>query len=291
MPDSTPASQSLFEKLSHFLFREPQDRIQLMQLLKEAQSRELLGADALQMIQGALAVSEMKARDIMVQKLDMIALCESDNLAGAIEKIVQSPHSRFPLLSVDQEQIIGIILAKDVLRASTQGTPITNLAAIARPAMLIPESKRLDHLLKEFRLNRNHMAILLDEYGTLSGLITLEDVLEQIVGDIIDEHDQTDISLNIEQTENLNYIVKARTPLSDFNDYFNTNYTYEECDTIGGYLLHQFSHFPESDETITLGDLTIKILSARSREIRLLSVTRSIQPTGTPACGDSSYHS
>lgn len=262
-----------------------------MQLLKEAQSRELLGADALQMIQGALAVSEMKARDIMVQKLDMIALCESDNLAGAIEKIVQSPHSRFPLLSVDQEQIIGIILAKDVLRASTQGTPITNLAAIARPAMLIPESKRLDHLLKEFRLNRNHMAILLDEYGTLSGLITLEDVLEQIVGDIIDEHDQTDISLNIEQTENLNYIVKARTPLSDFNDYFNTNYTYEECDTIGGYLLHQFSHFPESDETITLGDLTIKILSARSREIRLLSVTRSIQPTGTPACGDSSYHS
>lgn len=265
---------SWLERLSHALLREPQDRKQLIELLHDAKDRHLLDADALGMIEGVLNVSEMKVRDVMVPRPQMVFIEESTDPQSAIPTVVKSGHSRFPVVGEDHDQIAGILLAKDLLKSATSDGKVISIHDLIRPATFIPESKRLDVLLKEFRLNRNHMAIVVDEYGGIAGLVTIEDVLEQIVGDIIDEYDPAEQEPFIKQLSDLEYSVKALTSIDEFNEYFNTDYEHEDFDTVGGLVLHKFSHLPKAGETITFDDFKIKVIHAESRGIQLLKITR-----------------
>ena len=274
MKDDNDPHPSWLERLSHALFREPQDRKQLVELLHDAKERHLLEADALGMIEGVLNVSETKVRDIMIPRPQMVTVDENADPDTAIPAVVKSAHSRFPVIAESRDQVIGILLAKDLLKHTIEKKTGVRVRDLIRPATFIPESKRLDVLLKEFRLNRNHMAIVVDEYGGIAGLVTIEDVLEQIVGDIIDEYDPAEEEPNIKQLSNLEYSVKALTPISEFNEYFNTGYDQEDIDTIGGLILHKISHFPKKGETFSLDDLKITIVQAEARSIKLLRVIR-----------------
>lgn len=272
------AHHSWLERLSHAILREPHDEKQLIEVLNDAKERKLLDADELNMMKGVLQVSKMKVRDIMVPRPQMVVVNKEANPKEATPIIVQSAHSRFPVVGDSRDQIIGILLAKDLLKhiASQHYEEEVKISSLVRPAIFIPESKRLDTLLKEFRLKRNHMAIVVDEYGGISGLVTIEDVLEQIVGDIVDEYDPAEQEPFIKQLTDLEYTVNPLTPLHEFNEYFNTDYESEDFDTIGGLVLHKFSHLPKSGETITFDDFKITILKAESRGITLLKVTRNL---------------
>lgn len=237
-------------------------------------NRELLDAEALGMIEGVLQVSEMKVRDITIPRPQMMVIEEDADPATAIPMIIQAGHSRFPVVGENRDQVVGILLAKDLLKYSNHATTTVTIRDLARPATFIPESKRLDVLLKEFRLNRNHMAIVVDEYGGIAGLVTIEDVLEQIVGDIVDEYDTTEQELFIKQLSDLTYSVKALTPIDEFNDYFNTDYQHEDFDTVGGLVLHQFSYLPKPGETIAFDDFQVTVIKAEVRGIKLLKFTR-----------------
>ncbi|MCB1826881.1 MAG: CBS domain-containing protein [Coxiellaceae bacterium] len=271
MKEDNDAHPSWLERLTHALLREPQDRKQLIEVLHDAKDRHLLDADALTMIEGVLNVSEMKVRDVMVPRPQMVVVEEDTDPKAALPTVVRSGHSRFPVIGESRDQIVGILLAKDLLKTN-EGT--NTIHDLLRPATFIPESKRLDVLLKEFRLNRNHMAIVVDEYGGIAGLVTIEDVLEQIVGDIVDEYDSAEQEPFIKQLSDLEYSVKALTPIDEFNEYFNTDYSHEDFDTVGGLILHKFSHFPKPGETISFDDFKIKIIHASSRGIQLIKVTR-----------------
>ena len=274
MNEDNDPHPSWLERLSHALLREPQDRKQLIELLHDAKDRHLLDADALGMIEGVLNVSEMKVRDVMVPRPQMVFIEENADPQSATPTVVKSGHSRFPVVGEDHDQIAGILLAKDLLKSATSDGKAISIRDFIRPATFIPESKRLDVLLKEFRLNRNHMAIVVDEYGGIAGLVTIEDVLEQIVGDIIDEYDPAEQEPFIKQLSDLEYSVKALTPIDEFNEYFNTDYEHEDFDTVGGLVLHKFSHLPKAGENITFDDFKIKVIHAESRGIQLLKLTR-----------------
>jgi magnesium and cobalt transporter len=274
MSEEDNANPSWLERLSHALLREPHDRKQLIELLHDAKNRQLLDADALGMIEGVLQVSEMKVRDITIPRPQMIVVEEDTTPETALPIIIEAGHSRFPVVGENRDQVVGILLAKDLLKHSSQSTSTVKIRDLARPATFIPESKRLDVLLKEFRLSRNHMAIVVDEYGSIAGLVTIEDVLEQIVGDIVDEHDTTEQELFIKQLSDLEYSVKALTPINEFNEYFNTDYEHEDFDTVGGLILHKFSYLPKPGETIEIDDLKISIIQAEMRGIKLIKVTR-----------------
>ena len=270
--DSHP---SWFERLSHALLREPQDRKQLIDLLHDAKDRQLLDADALNMIEGVLQVSESHVRDVMVPRPQMVAIEEDMTPKEAIPLVVKSAHSRFPVLGESRDNVVGILLAKDLLKLSAgQEKAPTKIRDLLRPATFIPESKRLDVLLKEFRLNRNHMAIVVDEYGGVAGLVTIEDVLEEIVGEISDEYDTAEQEYFIKQVGNNEYAVKALTPIEEFNEYFNTEYQHEDFDTVGGLILQKFSHLPKAGEKITFDDFKVTVIQAKTRGIKLLRVTR-----------------
>ena len=274
MNEDNDPHPSWLERLSHALLREPHDRKELVELLHDAKNRHLLDADALTMIEGVLNVSEMKVRDVMVPRPQMVVVAEDSDPNKAIPIIVKSAHSRFPVVDSGNNQVIGILLAKDLLKFTSEIKPDLKVRDLIRPATFIPESKRLDVLLKEFRLNRNHMAIVVDEYGGVAGLVTIEDVLEQIVGDIVDETDPTEEEPNIKQINNLEYSVKALTPIEEFNEYFNTEYDHEDFDTVGGLILHKMSHLPKSGETAEFDDFKITIIEAQSRGIKLIKVKR-----------------
>lgn len=278
--DDTEPHPSWFERLSHALLREPQDRKQLIELLHDAKKRHLLDADALHMIEGVLNVSEMKVRDVMIPRPQMVVVEEDADPKTAIPAIVKSAHSRFPVVGESRDKIVGILLAKDLLKHVTETTPTIKIRDLIRPATFVPESKRLDALLKEFRLNRNHMAMVVDEYGGIAGLVTIEDVLEQIVGDIADEYDIAEQEPNIKQLSDLEYSVKALTPIEEFNEYFNTAYDDEDFDTVGGLVLHKFSHLPKPGEKIKFDDFKIKVIHAEARGIKLLKVKRLISNKG-----------
>ena len=266
---------SWFERLSHALLREPQDRRQLIKLLHDAKDRQLLDADALDMIEGVLQVSESQVRDVMIPRPQMIVVEEDMDPETAIPLIVKSAHSRFPVVGENRDNIIGILLAKDLLKL-TAGEQYAHVKIrdLVRPATFIPESKRLDVLLKEFRLNRNHMAIVVDEYGGIAGLVTIEDVLEEIVGEIADEYDTTEQEPLIKQLGDNAYSVKALTPIEEFNEYFNTDYEHEDFDTVGGLILQKFSHLPKPGETIEFDDFKVKVVQAETRGIKLVRITR-----------------
>jgi magnesium and cobalt transporter len=269
--DDTHSKPTLLERLSAFIMREPEDREQLIELLHTAHERNLLDADALSMIEGVLQVSELHARDIMIPRSQMDVIDINESPDKFVPLVIQTAHSRFPVTSGNKDDIIGILLAKDLLRYYA-GEEEFNVREMLRPAVFIPESKPLNVLLKEFRKNRNHIAIVVDEYGGVAGLVTIEDVLEQIVGDIEDEYDFDEVEDNIIQDKTGQYRVKAMTEIEDFNDKFGTMFSDEEFDTIGGLVLKHFGRVPQRGEQVLMDGLTFTVLRADSRRVYLLEV-------------------
>lgn len=273
MNEEHSTHKSWLDRLSQILHREPQNREQLMEILRLAASRDILDNDALTMIEGVLAVSEIQVRDIMIPRSQMVVVDQSAPPKEFLPIIIESQHSRFPVIGENRDEVIGILLAKELLRFTFSGEENFNIRNILRPAVFIPESKRLNVLLKEFRLSRNHMAIIVDEYGGISGLVTIEDVLEQIVGEIEDEYDIEDINTYIRKLSDNQYTVKALTPIDKFNEYFDENFSDEDFDTIGGLIMQQFERLPKRGDTIRIGKCTFKILHADNRRIRLVKMT------------------
>lgn len=266
--------RSWFERLSHLLIREPKDREQLMEVLRDAEEREILSSEMLSMIESVVQVSEMQVREVMVPKAQMAAISIESNLDTILPCVVESGHSRFPVMDDSGSDVIGILLAKDLLKFSfKKSAGEFDIREFLRPATFVPQSKRLDVLLREFRINRNHMAIVIDEYGHVSGLVTIEDVLEQIVGDIEDEYDIEEED-KIKKHENNIYTVKASTPIEDFNEYFHTAFSDEEFDTMGGLVLQAFGHLPKRGEMILLDQYQFKVLHSDNRRIYLLEVSK-----------------
>lgn len=264
--------RSWFERLSNMLIREPKDRTQLMDVLRDAEERDILSSEMLSMIESVLQVSEMQVREVMIPKSQMVVVEKSSSLELLLPILIESAHSRFPVLDDESGDVIGILLAKDLLKfyfnPSSHDFSVTD---IMRPAVFVPQSKRLDILLREFRIKRNHMAIVIDEYGHVAGLVTIEDVLEQIVGDIEDEYD-TDEEDDIKKHTDGTYTVKATTLVDDFNEYFNTEFSDEEFDTIGGIVLQGFGHLPKRGESIKIENYQFKVLHSDNRRIHLLEV-------------------
>jgi magnesium and cobalt transporter len=265
---------SWLERLGQALLGEPRDRQELVALLRDAEQRRLLDADVLAMIEGALQVSEMRVRDIMVPRSQAVMLERDMELREMLEEIVSSAHSRFPVIGESRDEVLGILLAKDLLPyLPPLGDGRVPVRDLLRPAVFVPESKRLNVLLREFRSSRNHMAIVVDEYGGVSGIVTIEDVLEQIVGEIDDEHDVEEEELFIRQHGPEEYTVKALTSVEDFNAAFGTELSDEEFDTIGGHLLKAFGRLPSRGEATTLEGLRFEVLNADNRRIHLLKVS------------------
>ena len=256
---------SWLERLSMLLIREPEDRDQLIELLHSAYERNLLDADALAMIEGAIAVSEMQVREVMVPRAQMDMIDINTEPTEFIPFIIETAHSRFPVFDKNRDEIIGILLAKDLLRFS-QGDE-HDIRDMLRPSIFIPESKPLNVLLRDFRKNRNHIAIVVDEYGGVAGLVTIEDVLEQIVGDIEDEYDFDETEDNLVLTRQGSYRIKASTELEDFNAHFHTHFDTSEYETIGGLILNHFNRLPKRGEQIEIEGLRFRILRADSRRI------------------------
>jgi len=262
---SESKKSKLIERLSHFLLREPEDREQLFELLKSSYEKNLMDADSLSMIEGVLQVSDIQVRDIMIPRSQMDMIDISHPPEKFIPFIIQTAHSRFPVIEDDKNDVIGTLLAKDLLKYYAGDD--FEIRDMLRPAVFIPESKRLNVLLKEFRGSRNHIAIVVDEYGGVSGMVTIEDVLEQIVGEIEDEFDFDETEDNIIQDTDGRYRVKASTEIEDFNEYFKSNFSNEEFSTIGGLIIHAFGHLPKRDEKITFQGFRITILRADSRKL------------------------
>ena len=265
--DSKPG---FIERLTSLLLREPEDRAQLMQTLHAAYERNLMDADALTIIEGALAASETRVTDVMVPRAQMDVIDIDDPLLETLPEIIEAAHSRFPVIDGDRDNILGILLAKDLLRLHTEEH--FELRDWLRPAVFIPESKRLNVLLREFRVSRNHMAIVVNEYGGVAGLVTIEDVLEQIVGDIEDEYDFDEAHDNIRLDSAGRYRVKARTEIEDFNATFSTSFSDQECDTVGGLVLRHLGRVPKRNESVDIDGVRFQVLRADSRRLYTLLV-------------------
>lgn len=272
------ARRSLLQRLGDLFSDEPTDQAELQEMLQAAAERDLIDPDALNIIFGALQVTEMQVRDIMLPRKLLVALCAQDRPEQIFQQIIKSQHSRFPVYGDDLDDIKGILHAKDLLALALHGQALDagsfDIKDFIRPATMVPESKRLNVLLQEFRATRNHMAVVVDEYGQVAGAVTIEDVLEQIVGEIEDEHDVDEEGLIKQLSEHV-FNVKAATPIDEFNEQFGVDYADDEFDTIGGLLLKAFGHVPDRGEKITLGALTYTVLNADSRRLRLVEVSRS----------------
>jgi magnesium and cobalt transporter len=272
--EGASSRRTLLDWLSDLFSDEPSDRSQLMDVLRDAADRQIMDAEVLNIIFGALQVSDMKARDIMIPRSQLVYLKVSDPIEVLLPTIIDSQHSRYPVIGDDLDDIKGILHAKDLLPlVLLQDQNSFDIKDYIRQATVIPESKRLNVLLEDFRQTRNHMAVVVDEYGHVSGVVTIEDVLEQIVGEIEDEHDVDDESF-IKQLDDHTYHVKATTEVEDFNGYFETQIDEEEFDTIGGVVLKAFGHLPDRGEMVEIDSLRFKVLNADSRRIRLLQVKR-----------------
>jgi len=270
---SDPSRPSLLERLSTLILREPEDRAQLLALLRSAYQRNLLDADALTMIEGALTVSEMPVRDIMIPRAQMDVIDIHQKVEDFIPQVISTAHSRFPVIDQNRDDVIGILLAKDLLRYYA-GEEEFKVRDMLRPAVFVPESKRLNVLLREFRASRNHMAIVADEYGGVAGLVTIEDVLEQIVGEIEDEYDFDEASDNILLESSGRYRVKALTQIADFNAAFGTHFSDQEHDTVAGLVIAQLGRVPRRGETLAVDGLKFQVLRADSRRVYTLLVDK-----------------
>ena len=266
-----PYKPTFFERLSSLLLRKPEDREQLMRLLESAHQRNLLDADALSITQGALAASELSVRDAMVPRAQMQAIDIDDQLDDIIALVNRSGHSRFPVIDGSRDKVIGLLLAKDLLRLKNETE--FRLRDCLRPAVFIPESKRLNVLLREFRVSHNHMAVVVDEYAGVCGLITIEDVLEQIVGDIEDEYDFDENDGNIRRDQSGRYRVKAQTEIDDFNASLGTRFSDEDANTVGGLLLNHLGRVPKRNEMLVIDGVRFQVLRADNRRLYTLLVS------------------
>ena len=273
--DTAAAPRSLLDRLSHALLGEPATRDDLIDVLRDSAKRDLLDRDSLDMIEGVLQVAEMKVRDIMVPRSQMDVVDKDSPPEGYLPMLIESGHSRFPMVDGDKDKVIGILLAKDLLRylfLDKKKRAQFNVHDMLRPAVFVPESKRLNVLLREFRTSRNHMAIVVNEYGGVAGLVTIEDVLEQIVGEIADEYDIED-DVMIMPRDGGEYVVKALVTLADFNTRLNSQLAHEEIDTVGGLVMSRLGHVPRRGEKIDIDNWRFEVLRADSRRVYLLKVT------------------
>jgi magnesium and cobalt transporter len=262
------------KRLTQSFAAEPQNRQQLLEILREARTRGLLEADALPMLEGVLEVSDLQVRDIMVPRAQMVFVRRDDPASRILPTVVESGHSRFPVMDEDRDDIVGILLAKDLLRlVSSEARERFDIREFMRPAVFVPESKRLNMLLKEFRGNRNHMAIVVDEYGGVSGLVTIEDVIEQIVGDIDDEFDIEEDDQNIRKEAEHQYAVRGVTRLEEFNEYFGTDLADADFDTVAGLVMKALGRLPRRGEAVQLAGLELRVVRVDRRRIDMLRVT------------------
>lgn len=270
-PSKHSPQKSWVEKISHLLTGEPQDLEDLKEILREARENELLDTDALAMIEGVLQVSQMRVRDIMIPRIQMVAVPQEAELEAIFPQVIEFCHSRYPVIEDDRSKVVGVLLAKDLLTHVLQNKSMT-VQQIMRPPCIVPESKRLNVLLKELRTNGNHMAIVVDEYGQAAGLVTIEDILEQIVGDIEDEHDEhEDEGYFIKRSEH-EYLIKALTPIEEFDEHFSTHLATDEYDTVGGFIVSQLEHMPKKGESLEVGDLRFEVVRADSRRVHLIKL-------------------
>jgi len=283
MQDPSPSRTStqtrhktVLERLSAFIFREPENRADLLTALQDAHERNLLDADALSMMESVLQVSELRALDLMVPRSQMDVIDLSEPPRSWLPRVIDTAHSRFPVIEGNRDQVLGVLLAKDLLRYYQDAN--FDVRSLVRPALFVPETKPLNVLLREFRANRNHMAIVIDEYGGVAGLITIEDVLEQIVGDIDDEFDRDERADHIVAEPDGRYRVKALTEIAEFNAAFSTRLSDAAANTVGGLITEHLGHVPKRGDAIELEDLRIEVLRADARRALLLQVTRLHRP-------------
>jgi magnesium and cobalt transporter len=266
------APRSWLGRLGQALSGEPRNRDELLEELRGAQANGLVSADTLAMIEGAIAVADKQVSDVMVPRSQMVCVPVDEPLAEALRIVVESGHSRFPVTGEDRDEIVGILLAKDLLRCFAQGDSDTPLSSLIRRTSMIPESKRLNELLKEFRSGRQHMAIVVDEFGGVAGLVTIEDVLEEIVGDISDEHDDDETSGLIQREPSGRWLVSALTPVADFNDALGSRFEDDEFDTVGGLVTAAFGHLPRVGEQVEIDGLRFTVTRADKRRLLQLGV-------------------
>ena len=270
---SSNEQKSWFNKLTQAFAHEPRNRQELLEVLRDAHQNKLLDSEALTIVEGAIQVADLQVRDIMVPRSQMISIKASQTPREFLPAIIDAAHSRYPVVGESLDDVIGILLAKDLLPLILQGEqPNFNIKDLLRPATFVPESKRLNVLLREFRANHNHMAVVIDEYGGVAGLVTIEDVLEQIVGDIEDEHDVEEDGY-IKPLPSGDYLIKALTPIDSFNETFDSQFSDDEYDTVGGLVMNAFGHLPKRNEVTEIGEFRFRVLNADSRRIHLLRLT------------------
>ena len=261
------AKKGFFQSLlNNFFPADPKNREELVEAIRDSEQNEVINQETRQMIEGVIEISELRVRDIMIPRSQIVFINAQQSLSECLDVIIESAHSRFPVIADERDNVIGLLLAKDLLKYLRPDAQPFSVHEVLRPAVIIPESKRVDRMLKEFRSERFHMAIVVDEFGSISGLVTIEDILEQIVGDIEDEFDEEDVE-DIRQLSKHIYAVQALTDIEDFNQYFGTGFTGEEVDTIGGVIMQAFGYLPTRGESITLDNIEFKVTSADSRRI------------------------
>ncbi|MEF1253621.1 MULTISPECIES: CNNM family magnesium/cobalt transport protein CorC [unclassified Vibrio] len=267
-----PSRKSFFGRLGQLFQGEPKDRQELVDVIRDSEENDLIDHDTRDMLEGVMEISEMRVRDIMLPRSQMVTVDRSDDLDTLINLITDAQHSRYPVISEDKDHVEGILLAKDLLRYLGSGSEPFDIEQVIRPAVVVPESKRVDRLLKEFREERYHMSIVVDEFGGVSGLVTIEDILEEIVGDIEDEFDDNE-ELDIRKLSKHTFAVKALTTIEEFNTTFGTTFSDEEVDTVGGMVMTAFGHLPSRGEVVDIDGYSFKVTSADNRRVLQLQVT------------------
>lgn len=271
---SSNEQKSWLERITQVFAHEPKSRQELLELLREAHENQLLDSEALAIVEGAIQVADLQVRDIMVPRSQVISIKANASLREILPVIIDAAHSRYPVTGDSLDEVVGVLLAKDLLPLLLkEDTQAFNLRELLRPVNFVPESKRLNVLLRDFRANHNHMAIVIDEYGGVAGLVTIEDVLEQIVGDIEDEHDIEEDSC-IRQLPNGDYLIKGLTPIDQFNRFFDARFPDEEFDTLAGLVMSRFGHLPKRNEVLELEGFRLRVVNADSRRVHLLRLTR-----------------
>jgi magnesium and cobalt transporter len=271
-PSSGAQRKGWVDRISQLFSGEPQDQDDLLEILREAKEKRLLDSDALTMIEGVLQVNQMQVRDIMIPRVQMVVVPNDAELDTILPLVTEFNHSRYPVIDGDRSKVIGVLLAKDLLAHLTKNTKLL-VKDIMRPAYVVPESKRLNVLLKELRTNGNHMAIVVDEYGQTAGIVSIEDVLEQIVGEIEDEHDDQEDEAYILRRNEREFMIKALTPIEEFDEYFSTNLTTDEYDTVGGFVVSQLEHMPKKGETLKVDRLHFEVIRADTRRVHLVKLS------------------
>ncbi|MBA4286448.1 MAG: magnesium/cobalt efflux protein [Xanthomonadaceae bacterium] len=269
--DSDNGPASWWRRLTQRLAGGPRTREDLNELLDGAHESGLVDADAASMIRGVFETGQLQVRDIMVPRAQMVVVERDWPLEQLLASVVESGHSRYPVIGDSRDEIVGILLAKDLLRFTSSEAPDFDIARWLRPVAFVPESKRVNVLLKDFRKSRNHMALVADEYGGVAGLVTIEDVLEQIVGEIDDEHDESE-SAQILKQDDRRYLVQGLTPIDDFNQYFGAEFSDEDFDTVAGLVMHELGHMPRRGESIQIDRFQFNVQRADSRRVHLLQV-------------------